>query len=308
MDTAPWSMAAHLCSKGLQIQSQAQLKHVGAGLGDAGHETRFLSPDQQYDYRHICIRPGSPPRDKVTLFGRIMPAESHRNHRFSQGIYAGLPVAIGYVPIAIAYGALGVASGLTWWHTVLMSLLVFAGAAQFMAVGMLAAGAGALQIIVATFVLNFRHLIMTLSLFDRLRSFSMPRRLAAALGITDETFAVLVVRADAREHEPTPRFVAGTLLMAYLSWVLGSAVGAVFAAFIPANISSGMSVALYAMFIALLMPALRKSAWAAVTAVLAMVLCYGFNQFLAPGWSIVCATLLAAFVGPVQLLRKPGMS
>src|SRR5699024_4834733 len=104
-------------------------------------------------------------------------------------VYAGIPVAIGYIPIAIAYGALGVASGLTWWHTVLMSFLVYAGAAQFMAVGMLAAGAGALQIVIATFVLNFRHIIMSLSLFDHLRSFALPRRVAAALGITDETFA-----------------------------------------------------------------------------------------------------------------------
>lgn len=232
-----------------------------------------------------------------------MPAESHANRRFTQGVYAGLPVAIGYVPIAIAYGALGVASGLTWWHTVLMSFLVFAGAAQFMAVGMLAAGAGALQIIVATFVLNFRHLIMTMSLFDRLRHFPVTKRVAAALGITDETFAVLVVRA-AEAQKPTPRFVAGTLLTAYLSWALGSAVGAVFAEFIPEDISSGMSVALYAMFIALLMPAVRGSTWAAITAVAGMALCYGFNQFLAPGWAIVCATLLAAFIGPLQLMRR----
>lgn len=230
--------------------------------------------------------------------------ELHTNNRFGQGVYAGLPVAIGYVPIAIAYGALGVASGLTWWHTVLMSFLVFAGAAQFMAVGMLAAGAGAIQIIVATFVLNFRHLIMTMSLFDRLRHFALAKRVAAALGITDETFAVLVVRAEDKTQKPTPRFVAGTILTAYLSWAMGSAVGALFAEFIPEDISSGMSVALYAMFIALLMPAVRGSAWAALTALISMTLCYGFNQIMASGWSIVCATLLAAFIGPLQLLGR----
>lgn len=235
---------------------------------------------------------------------RFMSAEFHPSRGLVQGVYAGLPVAIGYVPIAIAYGALGVASGLTWWHTALMSLLVFAGASQFMAVGMLAAGAGAVQIIIATFVLNFRHLIMSLSLFDRLRAFPAAKRVAAALGVTDETFAVLVTRAEDRQSRPTPRFVAGTMLTAYLAWAAGSAVGALFAEFIPADISSGMSVALYAMFIALLMPSVRGSAWAALTAVTGMALCYGFNQFLAPGWSIVCATLLAAFIGPLQLLGR----
>src|SRR5699024_5460002 len=149
----------------------------------------------------------------------------------SHGLYAGLPVAIGYVPIAIAYGALGVASGLTWWHTVLMSLPVFAGASQFMAGGMLAAGAGAVQIVISTFVLTFRYLCMSLSLFDRLRSFPVSKRVAVALGVTDETFAVLVVRAEDKQYKPTPRFVAGTMLTAYLAWVGGSVIGAIFAEF-----------------------------------------------------------------------------
>jgi|SRR5699024_2620949 len=221
-----------------------------------------------------------------------------------QGVNAALPIAIGYIPIAIAYGALGVASGLTWWHTILMSLLVFAGAAQFMAVGMLAAGAGALQIVIATFVLNFRHLIMSLSLFDRLRHFQPLQRIASALGVTDETYAVLIARAEGAETPPAPRFVAAAMLTAYASWTLGSAIGAIFAAVIPAHVSNSMSIALYAMFIGLLMPAVRSSASAAITAVTAMALCYGFSQFLALGWAIVCATLIAAFIGPLQLLRE----
>src|SRR5699024_9266574 len=138
---------------------------------------------------------------------------------------------------------------------------------------------------------------------DQLRAFPVGKRVATALGVTDETFAVLVVRAADKAQRPTPRFVAGTMLTAYLAWVLGSVIGAVFAEFIPANISAGMSVALYAMFIALLMPAVRGSARAALTAIAAMALCYGFNQFLAAGWSIVCATLLAAFIGPLARMR-----
>src|SRR5699024_11530902 len=106
-----------------------------------------------------------------------------------QGVNAALPIAIGYVPIAVAYGALGVASGLTWWHTLLMSLLVFAGASQFMAAGMVAAGAAVVQISIATFVLNFRPLILSLSLIDRLREISPLRRAALSLGLTDETYA-----------------------------------------------------------------------------------------------------------------------
>lgn len=232
-----------------------------------------------------------------------MRADGDDNQHFLAGVRAGVPIAIGYVPIAIAYGALSVASGLSWWTTTLMSALVFAGAAQFMAIGMLATGAGALQIIVATFILNFRHLIMSLSLSDRLRHFPLTRRIAAGLGTTDETFAVLAVRCGPAQPRATPRFVAGLMLAAYLSWVLGSAFGAAFAAVIPTDISSGMTVALYAMFIALLVPSARGSARVTVTAVTGMALCYVFGHVMAHGWAIVCATLIGAFVG---LAGRPG--
>src|SRR5699024_353430 len=239
----------------------------------------------------LCIVDLAPPVPALTRLASL----SNSSRLFLHGVQAGLPIAIGYVPIAVAYGALGVASGLTWWHTLLMSLLVFAGASQFMAAGMVAAGAGVVQIIIATFVLNFRHLILSLSLFGRLREISPVRRAALSLGLTDETYAVLIARTQHQEPMPTAGFVVGTMITAYLAWVCGSALGAIFAAVIPADISSGMSVALYAMFIALLMPAARKSAWAALTAAFAMVLCYGFNQFMAPGGSIVCVSLLADY-------------
>lgn len=226
-----------------------------------------------------------------------MPMPADDNQRFAAGVRAGLPIAVGYVPIAIAYGAVAVASGLSWWHTGLMSALVFAGAAQFMAVGMLAGGAGALQIIVATFILNFRHLIMSLALCGRLRHFPLGQRIATGLGITDETFAVLAVRCGPARTPATPRFVAGVMITAWLAWLLGSVGGAAFAAAIPDDLSSGMTIALYAMFIALLIPSVRGSLRVALTAIVSMALCYAFDQFLAHGWAIVCATLIGACTG-----------
>src|SRR5699024_11247577 len=119
-----------------------------------------------------------------------------------------------------------------------------------------AAGAGVVQIIIATFVLNFRHLILSLSLFDRLREISPLRRAALSLGLTDETYAVLIARTQHQEPMPTAGFVVGTMITAYLAWVCGSALGAVFAAVIPADVGSGGSVGRHGMVSGLL------TAWA----------------------------------------------
>ena len=77
------------------------------------------------------------------------------------GLKMGIPIVIGFVPVAIAFAIMGCEAGLTKVETVLMSVMVFAGASQIMAVGMLASGAGLLSIVVATFILNLRHLIMS---------------------------------------------------------------------------------------------------------------------------------------------------
>lgn len=209
------------------------------------------------------------------------------------GAAAGIPIAIGYVPIAVAYGALSVKSGVPLGQTCLMSMLVFAGASQFMAVSMWAGGAGAAQIVIATFILNLRQLIMSMALATRLRGWEAGERLAASLGITDETFALLSVRFPPGQA-PSRRFVAGLMLGAYLSWVLGSAAGALFAAAIPASLGSGLSVALYAMFIVLLVPAVRHAWRAGLTAALAMALSLALHRVLPAGWAIICATVIAA--------------
>src|SRR5699024_4971237 len=106
------------------------------------------------------------------------------------GFSVGLPIVIGYLPIALAYGVLAKQSGMTLLELTLMSVMVFAGASQFMGANMIAVGAGAIEIIVATFVLNFRHFVMSLSFMNILRPLRMNSKIPLALGLTDESFAV----------------------------------------------------------------------------------------------------------------------
>ena len=107
-----------------------------------------------------------------------------------KGLSAAVPIAIGYVPIAVAFGVIARQTGLSFAETVLMSMMVFAGASQFMAVQMATAGALGMEIIFATLVLNFRHFVMGLSLMDRLKDVPALVKGVLAFGVTDETFAV----------------------------------------------------------------------------------------------------------------------
>lgn len=216
---------------------------------------------------------------------------------FGRGMATAIPIAVGYIPIAIAYGVISIQGGIPLLQTACMSLMVYAGASQFMATGMIMAGAGWMEIVLATFVLNLRHFIMSMSIMHRLKAAPKKWKPVLAFGITDETFAVLSMMGQEPGSELNHKFAAGLMMTAYGSWVLGSVIGGIFAGVIPPSISSSMAIGLYAMFIGLLVPAVRGTWKAGLIAAVSMALSYLFGLFLNRGWAIVFATLLAALVG-----------
>ncbi|UOQ92714.1 AzlC family ABC transporter permease [Halobacillus shinanisalinarum] len=223
---------------------------------------------------------------------------SNRLHMIRRGTIAGFPIMLGYLPVSLTYGVLAGQSGMTNMELTLMSVLVFAGAAQFLAVSMVAAGTGAVEIIIATFVLNFRHFVMSLSFMNRLRNIALKAKIPLSLGLTDETFTVSTLyRKEAKETHGS-WFYAALILTAYFSWVGGSYLGGVLGDVMPSRLSESMGIALYAMFIGLLIPSIRKHYRIAIIAVLAMIinfLCqwWGMNQ----GWAIVLGTLIGGLSG-----------
>ncbi len=214
-----------------------------------------------------------------------------------KGIKAAIPIAIGYFPIAIAFGVISVQSGISLIQAASMSLMVFAGASQFMAAGMIGSGAGAGEIILATFILNLRHFIMSMTVMHRFRNLSKKSTAALAFGVTDETFAVLSMKEENSDLQEEKLFAASLILTSYASWVIGTIIGGIFVDVIPQSISASMSVGLYAMFIGLLVPAVRESWRTGIISVLGMALCWIFSRFMDTGWAIILATILAALIG-----------
>lgn len=116
--------------------------------------------------------------------------------RFLYGARAGIPVVLGFIPVGIAYGVMARQAGFSTLETCLMSLSVYAGASEMMAVGMYAQGAGILAIVLATFFLNLRHIIMSTCVFSRMKSSKLGQRLLMAFGVTDESFAIFTTMPE----------------------------------------------------------------------------------------------------------------
>lgn len=220
------------------------------------------------------------------------------NQQIREGLKAGAPVGLGYFPIAVAFGALAVKAGLTWWEAALMSMTVYAGASQFVGVSMLLAGAGILQVVLATLILNLRHVMMSVTVNYRIRSYPAFLRKLFSLGITDETFALMTLGHSGEGRDTLqPRYTAGLLVAAYTGWVTGTAAGALSAGWIPEGVTRAMTVGLYALFIGLLVPAVRNHRGPAFTAAAGMILSAGFYVLLTPGWAVVLAALTASGLG-----------
>jgi len=215
-----------------------------------------------------------------------------------KGFTAALPIMLGYLPVAITYGVLANQSGMSLVELTLMSVLVYAGASQFMGVNMIAIGASAMEIIIATFVLNFRHFVMGLSFVNQLRRFTRKWKIPLTLGLTDESFAVSAMHQNEAKQESGMLFYATIILMAYLSWIFGSLLGGLLGDIIPKNLSQALGIALYAMFIGLLIPSVKKNYKAGLIAIIAMLvnaLCIQLG--MSTGWAIIVGTIIGGASG-----------
>lgn len=163
-----------------------------------------------------------------------------------------MPLWVGIIPFGMAYAVSARAAGLSLFDTQLMSLTVFAGAAQFTAAGMFAVSASPLALILTTFVINVRHLLYSLTLGQQQR-LTWPQRLIGAQFLTDEAFGV-VVAANASSFG----FLLGAELSLYFMWNLSTLAGSLLGNAVPDPQALGLDVIFPLAFLALLVPLLRR--------------------------------------------------
>lgn len=218
----------------------------------------------------------------------------NKKSQLKAGMKSGIPIIFGFIPVGIAYAIMARRAGFSAAETVFMSIAVFAGASQMMAAGMYAQGAGVVAMILTTFILNLRHLIMSTCIMNKLRSEKIPVKLLAAFGVTDESFAVFTTE---KQENCTIAYFLGLIAVTYLSWVTGSAIGAFASDFLPPILTASLGIALYAMFIALLMPNLKHNFRLGLLAVLTAIMNTVLSKFMSSSWALIVSTLICAAIG-----------
>jgi len=218
---------------------------------------------------------------------------------FRRGLKDALPVVIGYYSASIAFGLLARNAGLGLGETQAFSLITFTGAAQFMALNLIAAGASAPQIVIAYGLLNLRYLLMSAAVAKKVDIRRFIQRPLLAFGVTDENFAL----TTSHPGPVPPAYQAAVELGPWLGWNLGTLSGWLFGSVLPATLSAAMVSSLYALFMALLLPDLKKGGpWiltAASAAAVNSILELGTD--LGSGWSFVLAMMIGTTVGMVLI-------
>lgn len=212
------------------------------------------------------------------------------------GIKDALPVVLGYLPLGLAFGVLATNYGLSVQQVTAMSVFMYSGSGQFVAVSMLKSGLAPLEIITAVFLVNVRYLLLSASIAPFFRKIPSWFLALSAHGITDETYAVALGRF--RNSKARSAYVAGLFITSYLAWITGSVTGAAVGNLVGDTARFGLDFALTAMFICLLVMQLKDRPTLMV-AVVSGLLSVIFRGFFESGWNVVIATVLAASLGVI---------
>lgn len=206
-----------------------------------------------------------------------------------------LPIAVGVIPFGITCGIMGLSAGLTPWETILMSLLVFAGASQFIGIAMVGAGVTGWGIIVLTTLLvNLRHLIMSASLASHLLKERTALQALISFGLTDESYALTINRIERSGYSPYYQLAVHFFL--YITWAVSTSLGVILVRHIADPLKWEIDFIIPASFLVLLVPRLINKASFVVCGVSALTAVAG-NVFLPGKWYIVLACLLGSIVG-----------
>lgn len=168
---------------------------------------------------------------------------------------ASIPVLLGYVSLGMAFGLVLADAGLPWWLSPLMAIFVYAGAGQFMALGLIAAGSSVLEIGLLTLLINARHAVYGLSVLDKFKG-TGARKPYLIFGLTDETFALISTVVPPEGVKPED-FYLGLTALDQLYWVAGCTAGALLGKALPFE-SKGLEFSLTALFVVLLVEQIKS--------------------------------------------------
>lgn len=215
---------------------------------------------------------------------------------FKKGLKDGLPICLGYISVSFAFGLTATAGGLSKLYTLLISMTNLTSAGQFAGIEIIRENGGLFELAFATLIINLRYLLMSLSLSQKIEpETSTFKRLVMSFGVTDEIFALSMQR----KGKVSFKYFFGLMTLPFLGWSGGTFFGAFASGILPEGVRIALGMAIYAMFIAIIVPPAKKSR-EVLYVILIAVLVSSFISLtpvlssISAGWRIIISTIIAA--------------
>lgn len=217
---------------------------------------------------------------------------------YKRGLLAGIPIALGYLSVSFTFGIIAITYGLTIWEATLISMTTLTSAGQFAGVQIMAIPGLWLDMLISQLTINVRYSFMSIALSQKLdKRFSGIWRWILGFFITDEIFAVAI-----SEKRITRSFWLGLSTLPWIGWALGTFLGALLGNVLPASVMSALGLAIYGMFVAIVVPVMKEEKAVIIAVVIAAALSTAFKYVpvinkVSIGISIsICAIVSAAIV------------
>ncbi|MBC8571164.1 AzlC family ABC transporter permease [Zongyangia hominis] len=218
---------------------------------------------------------------------------------YTKGFRDGVPIALGYLSVSFTFGMMAVSLGLPVWGAVLISMTNLTSAGQFAGLSLIVSGAPMVEMALTQLIINLRYALMSLSLSQKLdKSVNTFERCLIAFGNTDEIFAV----SSGQKGAVGKRYMAGLITAPYFGWALGTLIGAAASTILPASIRSALGIAIYGMFIAIIIPPAKHLKSVRIVLLFSVGLSCLFAwapllRSVSSGFVIIICTILAAAFG-----------
>lgn len=219
---------------------------------------------------------------------------------FKRGLIAGFPIGLGYLSVSFTFGIMAVSYGLTWWQATLISMTTVTSAGQFAGLGVMMHPGQYFQMLISQFTINIRYSFMSISIGQKADAkFKGIYRWILGFLMTDEIFAVA-----SQEEAVTRSFFSGLCVLPYLGWSLGTLFGSILGSVLPHRLMSALSLAIYGMFVAIVIPEVKKSKAVLFVVCLALICSCGFYYLpalskISSGIAITVCAILAAVIGSI---------
>lgn len=215
---------------------------------------------------------------------------------FRQGVKCGIPIALGYFAVSFTFGMAAVKGGLSVFEAVTISVLNVTSAGQFAGLDIMIAGGTLIEMAITQFIINLRYSLMSITISQKLdQRYPFWHRFIVAYGMTDEIFGVTA----AQEGKVSPLFSYGAMIVAIPGWAGGTLTGAISGTLLPSFITSALGVAIYGMFLAIIIPPAKHDKAVAGAVIAAMLLSSLFHYApvlnrISDGFVIIIVTVTVA--------------